>query len=921
MSRQAESVEDPEGFVDASSVLSMSGQQVVIRSLAGGAQSFQADFVTHDVERVAVSKLGWVLASADGSVRMWQRESGELLRSFSAHYVDLTEFVVSPNGRYLATASRDELRVWDLTTGLAVLAEERGGNVTSVAFTHDSARLLSAGSDRTLAVQRIPEPVEEPSPPKKKGVTDAAQACEQEYARLEALREARKHPAKGGAPLASAGILGALSSGAFSGGLGLGGLGGIGGGKGHYENDQPLTPRQIGRVSWKGLGLGNGFRCGLTPGGLVLCSDGMGAGEGKDKQQWGPNDLAVLGVGGAKQLAVGERFACARLEDGDVRCWGRLLRNSGTGERILAEATKVDLPGKAKLLAAGSDHACAALEDGSVWCWGEGGSGQLGDAKSDDSEAPVPVCGLKDVAGLALSELGSCAIVGNGEVSCWGRGLGAETSSVPVEVEGLTGAESIAAGDGHACVLARGRVQCWGEGKQGQLGTGKKESSQRPQLVDLRRLSKAKAVKGIYAGGDRSCARFADGRLACWGDGEKGQLGDGSGKSSTRPVLVAGLRGVTAVATQGDRTCAVADGNLSCWGLVGREWVWDEEPKPMLGALGGYGDSAYRKPTPPKVSEIWGQHLLPPPAPRREPLFDGANDFFSTFSGVCALVPVPGAASSGIGGEVRCQGYDTDFEAMFSGPGQHRGGEPKTFKAGDASNSGKCLIESTGQVTCEAGYQKDWQRVKGAEHAVHVAVGYQQSCAALEDGRVVCWEPIYHKKDPQKLTVQQGISGAVRVALGGDGEVCALTKQREVVCWGAVQYGLEDPKPAPPNTWIGNVLDLVSAENEICAVVEGGGVECRMSRYGERFDPPPGEITGVKALSLSDQHGCAVLESGEVSCWGVNAEGQLGRGRNSRPYAAVVAGLPKMSKVIATRGATCALDQSGQAWCWGSLGE
>src|SRR5690606_32001132 len=140
---------------------------------------------------------------------------------------------------------------------------------------------------------------------------------------------------------------------------------------------------------------------------------------------------------------------------------------------------------------------------------------------------PVQVCGLKDVESLALTAHASCAIAGNGEVSCWGDRDGEESTSVPVEVEGLSGVTSLAAGSDHLCALTRGRVQCWGEGAQGQLGNGKKESSPRPQPVDLRRSSKAQKVTAVYAGGDRSCAGFADGRLACWGKGDEGQLGDG----------------------------------------------------------------------------------------------------------------------------------------------------------------------------------------------------------------------------------------------------------------------------------------------------------------------------------------------------------------------------------------------------------
>lgn len=905
--REAPAVTDPAAFLDAASVLTRMGHDVLAQKLDGSSSDFRADFRTQDVERVAASKLGWVVGSANGSVRMWQRRSGELLRSFTAHYVDLSQLVVSPDGKLLATASRNEVRVWDLRTGLAVFAEERGGEVTSVAFTHDSARLLCAGDDRTLSIHRIPEVIEEPSPPKIP-TQDGDRACQREYSRLERLAEAKKKPATAGVLGASSGIYGALSSDLGSLG-GLGGLGAFGGGKGHYEKDRALSPRKLREVTWKKLGLGRDFRCGLTSGGLVLCSDGFGAGESRNSQHWGPDDLAVLGVGDAKQLAVGEDFACARLGDGEVRCWGRSKLVDGGGERIRAEALKVALPGKAKQLEAGPRHACAALDDGSVWCWGEGGSGQLGNGERRDVESPVQVCGLKDVESLALTAHASCAIVGNGEVSCWGDRDGEESTSVPVEVEGLSGVTSLAAGSDHLCALTRGRVQCWGEGAQGQLGNGKKESSPRPQPVDLRRSSKAQKVTAVYAGGHRSCAGFADGRLACWGKGDEGQLGDGRGKSSSRPVLVAGLSGVADVATQGDRSCALAEGELSCWGLLSQKWVWDEEPKPLFGD--SYGSRS--KPTPPKVSEIWGQKLLPTPGPQRQPLFDGANGFFTSFSGICALVPSAESDSSGIGGEVRCQGYDTAFEEVFGGV------NPKAIKRGTAGLRGKCLVEATGQVTCESGYPAKWGRVPGITKAVDVAVGYEMACAALQDGRVACWNRAYDEKTPPQVEVQQGLSGAVRIASGESREFCALTRQRDAICWGGVQYDDEDPKPATPSTWQSDVVDLVGAEGGLCVVRHDGAVACRSGRYTNRLDAPP--VVGVKALSLSAGHGCALLQSGEISCWGSNEEGQLGRGRTSRPFAAVVEGLPKMKQVIAGRGSTCALDDEGKAWCWGAISD
>ncbi|MCA9632287.1 MAG: hypothetical protein KC766_31760, partial [Myxococcales bacterium] len=623
-----------EGFTD-DALLTLSGRNVAIRRLDGVQEDFRADFRTAHVQRARYSKLGWVLATANGDVRMWQRESGELLRSFSAHYGSLDQFVVSPNGELLATADRFLMRLWDLESGLARLATQRASDVTSVAFTHDSARLLTARTDRTVSVDLIPAPHVEPSPPKTQP-TGAEQACEQEYARLEALKKPRAVEALTSAP--------GLAGGVFAGDIGsslsgsLGGFSGTGsGGKGHWEYEDSTTPRKLHKVDWQSLGLGRSFRCGLTTSGLVLCSDGFGSPRARGSQPWGPDDLAVVGVANAKQLAVGEEFACARLANGGVRCWGRAIEPGTRAWYDRPEAVGIELPGKAKILAAGGTHACAALEDGSVWCWGEGGAGQLGNGRPADAGSPVRVCGIRDVEGLALTDRASCAIVGNGEVSCWGSGLGGEPSSAPVELEGLTGAKQIAAGKNHVCALARGRVRCWGKGSDGQLGNGKNADSPRPQAVDLRRLSKHKRVTAVHAGDDRSCARFADGRLACWGEGKAGQLGNGGLEASSRPVLVKRLSDVTDVATQGDRSCAVAGGALSCWGRLGRSWVWDEEPQPLFGDLPG-GGGTRSKPEPPKVSEVEGGLLLPPEPPTRAPRFDGAQGFLSTFAGSCSVM-------------------------------------------------------------------------------------------------------------------------------------------------------------------------------------------------------------------------------------------------------------------------------------------
>ncbi|WP_425577168.1 RCC1 domain-containing protein [Nesterenkonia rhizosphaerae] len=175
----------------------------------------------------------------------------------------------------------------------------------------------------------------------------------------------------------------------------------------------------------------------------------------------------------------------------------------------------------------------------------------------------------------------TCAIA-DVQVYCWGYGyFGAlgngsttdQTVPVPVDTHGpLAGrtVTSIAAGGRHTCALADGQVYCWGDGIRGQLGDGSRTNQTVPVAVDFSGALAGKTVTSIAAGGSHTCA-IADGQAYCWGSGTNGQLGDGSGTNQTAPVAVdasGALAGktVTSIAGGGTYTCALADGQPYCWG-------------------------------------------------------------------------------------------------------------------------------------------------------------------------------------------------------------------------------------------------------------------------------------------------------------------------------------------------------------------
>jgi TIR domain/WD domain, G-beta repeat len=88
------------------------------------------------------------------TLRVWDLESGETLRTLEGHTSLVTAVAVTPDGRRVVSASADQtLRVWDLESGQTLRTlESHTDIVTAVAVTPDGRRVVSASTDRTLRV-------------------------------------------------------------------------------------------------------------------------------------------------------------------------------------------------------------------------------------------------------------------------------------------------------------------------------------------------------------------------------------------------------------------------------------------------------------------------------------------------------------------------------------------------------------------------------------------------------------------------------------------------------------------------------------------------------------------------------------------------------------------------------------------------
>jgi alpha-tubulin suppressor-like RCC1 family protein len=203
-------------------------------------------------------------------------------------------------------------------------------------------------------------------------------------------------------------------------------------------------------------------------------------------------------------LSLGETHGCAVLSNGSAQCWGDdTFGQLGRGDAPAAPAPKgrpapaPKPPAPVKGLkdvaeiALGDAYACARIGDGTVACWGDDASGQLGDGSSSAKATPVKVSGLSDVAALAVGRRHACALLADGGVRCWGENASGqlgdgstERRTAPVEVSGLSGARSITSRGDHTCVsLSSGALRCWGANGMGQIGDGSSEKRPAPAPV------------------------------------------------------------------------------------------------------------------------------------------------------------------------------------------------------------------------------------------------------------------------------------------------------------------------------------------------------------------------------------------------------------------------------------------------------
>lgn len=223
-------------------------------------------------------------------------------------------------------------------------------------------------------------------------------------------------------------------------------------------------------------------------------------------------------------------------------------------------STNVPVPGLPIVeLAGGADELCALRSDGALFC--------VDSSKAVAEATPSRIADLPSATSVSVARGYGCVIASQGDVWCWGAVLHATPSSRPSRVPLEKETRQIACADDHCCALAvDGEVLCWGSNAEGQLGNARAGvEATVPVEVELGGVR----ATALTSGHQFSCVLTTEANVRCWGSNATGNLGIGSRqRSSAVPVVVEGLRDVTALRSTSGTTCAIGVGQqVHCWGV------------------------------------------------------------------------------------------------------------------------------------------------------------------------------------------------------------------------------------------------------------------------------------------------------------------------------------------------------------------
>jgi alpha-tubulin suppressor-like RCC1 family protein len=257
--------------------------------------------------------------------------------------------------------------------------------------------------------------------------------------------------------------------------------------------------------------------------------------------------------------------------------------------------------------------------------------------------------------------------------------------------------------------------------------------------------------------------------------------------------------------------------------------------------------------------------------------------------------------------------------------------------------------------------------------AQSLVVGYNSTCALLDDGTVKCWGQNTYGQLGQDDVVNRGdtvgsmillnsinLGSKAKALYGGGHSVCAVLENDTVKCWGANSYGQLGQNDvlhrgdvngsmaslSPINLGAQTIKKMSVGYYHTCAIFDDDNLKCwGRNNYGQLgYDDTTtrGSTVGsmaaltyvnlgsgrkAKDISVGLYHTCAYLDNDTLKCWGYNYYRQLGytddlnRGSTGGSMASLAAlnigsGL-KVRKLSSGYYHTCIILDDDSSKCWG----
>lgn len=272
-----------------------------------------------------------------------------------------------------------------------------------------------------------------------------------------------------------------------------------------------------------------------------------------------------------------------------------------------------------------------------------------------------------------------------------------------------------------------------------------------------------------------------------------------------------------------------------------------------------------------------------------------------------------------------------------------------------------CALHGDGLVSCWRSTAPQAQQVEHLPPSTNLAVGREHTCAVDREGTVRCWglnrygqagQPRTGRAGQRFRTVEnpsqvEGLLPTQTLATGG-AHTCALSRTGEVSCFGANMHGQLGVEPDPRGTRVpgavaphqatpatvalSNVQALDAGTHHTCALSEGE-VYCwgLNTQWQLGASPPPAdnrprtviEVTQARELDLGASYSCARQEDGSVACWGgylATFDSDLSGHRQHHTNTGQPSPITSLSNAVQVAvGFThaCARNENGRVLCWG----